>query len=326
MNFSKNWSSTFAWRSSRDQRNPLLPRHFKQSAFTALEKPGKGQIQNLTEGVQNLVRDTVTIGSLDCYLNQRGDDFEITDIVIATDLIDTLQQYMKTLGQDAALDLDQVITNSLMGDATTALKAKALGLGAAQTTLFNSNNTYGVATAPYFERFGGLANTGNSATDFASFNALPAAQSKFTRLEHLRALTQLRSNDVKPPDGKAFPVVVAPQVKFDIRQDTTLVAAMTQRDNQKLYKYEEFELDGGAFVESTNPWQEAAVYGTYNAAGGNFTSLYIGDDAVGTVKLSTNVAGGIPLPRKSPCWTNPTRATATIRLWLAHGRCSTARS
>lgn len=271
---------------------------FQAIRFYRARKARKGQIQNLTEGVQTLVKDTVTIGSLDCYLNQRGDDFEITDIVIATDLLDTLKQYMKTLGQDAALDLDQVITNSLMGDATTALKSKALGLGAAQTTLFNSNNTYGVATAPYFERFGGLANTGNSANDFATFNALPAAQAKFTRLEHLRALTQLRSNDVKPPDGKAFPVVVAPQVKFDIRQDATLVAAMTQRDNQKLYKYEEFELDGGAFVESTNPWQEAAVYGTYNAAGGNFTSLYIGDDAFGTVKLSTNVAGGDPTAPK----------------------------
>jgi N4-gp56 family major capsid protein len=253
---------------------------------------------NLTEGVQNLRKSEVSIGNLDCYLNQRGDDFEITDIVRATDLLDTLKIYMKTLGQDAALDLDQVITNSLMGDATTTNKAKALGLGAAQTTLFNSNNTYGIATAPYFERFAGIANTGNSANDFATFNALTAANAKFTRLEHLRALTQLRSNDVKPPDGKVFPVIVAPQVKFDIRQDATLVAAMTQRDNAKLYKYEEFELDGGAFIESTNPWQEKNTYGTYDVTGGNFTNLYIGDDAYGTVKLSNNIAGGDPTAPK----------------------------
>jgi len=266
--------------------------------FFRPRKARKGQIQNLTEGVQNLVKDTVTVGSLDCYLNQRGDDFEITDIVRATDLLDTLKLYMKTLGQDAALDLDQVITNSVMGDATTNNKARALGLGAAQTTLFNSNNTYGIATANYFERFAGVVNTGVSATDFAPFNALAAANAKFTRLEHLRALTQLRANDIKPPDGMAYPVVVAPQVKFDIRQDQTLVDAMTHRDNAKLYKYEEFELDGGAFLESTNPWQEGNTYGTYSASGANFTNLYIGDDALGVVKLSNNIAGGDPTAPK----------------------------
>jgi len=262
--------------------------------FFRARKARKGYVQNLTEGVQNLVKDTVTVGTLDCYLNQRGDDFEISDIVRATDILDTLQVYMKTLGKDAALDLDQVITNSLMGDATTTAKAKALGLGAAQTTLFNSNGTYGISSANYFERFAGVVNTGNSANDFSTLHGLTRANSKFTRLEHLRALTQLRANDVKAPDGKAYPVLTPPQVMFDIRQDATLVSAMTQRDNQMLYKYEDFELDGGAFISHTNPWTENATYGTFDSTGGIFSCLYIGDDAYGTVKLSTNVAGGDP--------------------------------
>ena len=258
---------------------------------------------NLTEGLVNnnasLRKSEVSVGTLDCYLNQRGDDFEISDIVRATDILDTLQVYMKTLGKDAALDLDQVITNSIMGNATTANLAKALGLGAAQTTLYGSNNTYGINSANYFERFAGVVNTGTSSTDFNTLAGLSAANSKFTRLEHLRALTQLRANDVRPPDGKVFPVAVPPQVMYDIRQDGTLISAFTYRDNAKLYKYEDFELDGGAFLSHTNPWIEASGgYGAFNAAGNIFSLLYIGDDAFGTVKLSTNIAGGDPTAPK----------------------------
>lgn len=251
---------------------------------------------NIQEGSIARRKSEVGVGYVDCALNQRGDDSELTDVVEATDILDTVKFYTKTLGMDAALDFDSVITNALFGNATTALLARALGLGAAQTTLYQSNATYGVATAKYFERFAGVVNTGNSAADFATLAGLQKAQAKFTRLEHLRALTQLKSNDVHAPDGKTYPVVTPPQIMFDIRQDTTLVAAMTQRDNNKLYKWEEFELDGGAFIESTNPWTESqgGGYGTQDPAGTIFGLLYIGDDAYGVPKLSTTKAGGDP--------------------------------
>ena len=271
------------------------PRKAARSGSTGTGGAGTG-IANLTEGVQNLRKTQVGVGNLDCYLNQRGDDFEISDIVRATDVLDTLSIYMKTLGADAALDLDSVMAASILGDCTTAAKAKALGVSSnAQTTLFNSNASYGVATAGYFERFAGVANTGVSANDFGTLAGLSRANGKFTRLENMRALTQLKANDVMPPDGMAYPVIVPPQVMFDIRQDVTLVGAMTQRDNKALYKWETVELDGAAFIEGTNPWQEAAGgYGTYNAAGGIFSLLYLGDEAFGTVRLSTNIAGGDP--------------------------------
>ena len=109
----------------------------------------------------------------------------------------------------------------------------------------------------------------------------------------------MKANDIKPKDGSTYPVVTPPQVMFDIRQDTTLVSAMTQRDNAKLYKWEMFEMDGGAFIESTNPWQEAAGgYGNYNVAGKVFTTLYIGDDPFGTVMINDKRAGGSPAAPK----------------------------
>lgn len=267
--------------------------------FFRARKAAKGNVVNLTEGVTALQNTQVGVGSLDCYLNQRGDDFSISDIAEATDVLDTLRVYMKTIGQDAALDYDSIITASILGNATTTNLAKALGLGAAQTTLFNSNATYGISTAPYFERFAGVVNTGSSANDFATLAGLQPAQAKFTRLEHIRALTQLRANDVKPPDGSVYAVVVSPQVMFDIRQDSTLVGAFQYRDNNALYNWEELCLDGGAIIESTNPWQEAAGgYGTYNSSGGIFTNLYIGDDAFGTVMISDKKAGSSPAAPK----------------------------
>lgn len=279
----------FADKKTAPAKGTLAVRFFRASK-------SKRTAQNLTEGVTNLNNTQVPVGSLDCYLNQRGDDFTITDIVEATDVLDTLRIYMKTIGNNASLDYDSIITASILGNATTANLAKALGLGAAQTTLYNSNASYGIG---YFERFAGVVNTGVSATDFASLAALQPSQGKFTRLENLRAITQLRSNDVMPQDGKMFAAIVPPQVMFDIRQDATLVGAMQYRDNQLLYKWEEFTLDGAAFIESTNPWQEAAGgYGTYTSGGKIFTNLYVGDDAFGTVLISDKKAGSSPAAPK----------------------------
>ncbi len=260
--------------------------------FFRPRKAKTGGPRNLTEGSTSTPLSEVGVGFVDATLNQRGDRSQITDIVKATDILDTVQLHVKVLGKDAALDFDTICQNAIFADATSAGKALALGIGtAAQTTLFNSNALYGKG---FFERFAGTANTGVSATDFGTFNALTSAQGKFTRLEHLRALTQLRSNDVHPDMGNQYPVIVPPQVMFDIRQDGTLVNAMTQRDNAKLYKWEEFSLDGGAFIESTNPWIEKNTYGTLDTTGGNYGLLYLGSEAFGVPKLSNNVAGGDP--------------------------------
>lgn len=258
--------------------------------------------QVLTEGVLNRNNSTVGVGHLDSYLIQIGDDFQITDIVTATDVLDTLKIYVTTIGgTNAALDYDSVIQASLLGDCTSNGKASALKVGTqAQTTLFNSNALYGIG---YFERFAGLPNTGNSANDWATLNGLSAAQGKFTRQENLRAITQLRANDVPPPDGEMYPAMVPPQVIYDIRQDGTLVGAMQYRDNEKLYKWEKFSLDGAAFIEHTNPWTENQYGVNANpnrtSTNGNvYANIYIGADAFGTVMIDDKRAGSTPAAPK----------------------------
>ena len=138
----------FADKKTVKAKGTLSVRFFR--ARKARKATGTQGPQNLTEGVQTLRKSEVSVGFLDCLLNQRGDDFEISDIVEATDILETLTIYSKTIGDDAALDYDQVITSSIMGNATTTNLAKALGLGAAQTTLYNSNNTYGINTRAVF--------------------------------------------------------------------------------------------------------------------------------------------------------------------------------
>jgi N4-gp56 family major capsid protein len=281
------------------QKETIPAKGFKAARFYRLRKARRrtGSVgpTNLTEGTMTARGSTVTTGYVDCYAIQRGDDFSLSDIVVATDILPTLKNNMSVIMKDAALDLDGILMAAIMGNASTLVLANALGLGAAQTTLYGSNNTYGVAQAPYFERFCGVANTGVSSTDFATHAALPAASAKFTRVENLKAMTQLRANDVEPADGMAYPAVLSPLQMFDMRQDPTLVAAMTHRDTSKLYKYEKVELDGAAFIETTAPWIEAAGgYGTFNAAGNINTILYMGKDALGAIKLSNNIAGGDP--------------------------------
>lgn len=264
----------------------------------ARQATGTAGPRQLTEGGQAARNSEVAAGYVDCYASQRGDDFSLSDISVATDILDRLKANMSVIMKDAALNFDGILMAAILGDATTLPKANALGLGNTQTTLFNSNNNYGIAQANYFERFAAVPNTGNSAADFATLAGLTASKAQFTRLENLRAMTQLRLNDVMPPDGKAFPAVLSPAMIYDMRQDATLVQSMTNRKadggkDARLYKWESFELDGAAFIETTVPWIEAAGgYGIYNAAGAINTILYMGKDVGGMIELSDKRAGG----------------------------------
>jgi hypothetical protein len=83
-------------------------------AFAAGQGP-----TNLTEGTPAFRRTEVSVGHVDCYLNQRGDDFEISDIARATDVLDTLNVYMETAGRDAALDFDSILSAAIFGNAST---------------------------------------------------------------------------------------------------------------------------------------------------------------------------------------------------------------
>lgn len=278
------------------QFNLVLAQYGQQKDFPAIgttirffrpRAASKASVVAVVEGVTPVNKTEVAVGYVDVPLAQRGALAEVTDIVQAIDLLDTVGTYTTTMGGDAALDFDSVVRDSLIAG------------------LLNSDATYKYGPTAtqqgYAERFAGVVNTGVSATDFAAHKALGIAQSKMTRARHLLAVTQLKAARV-PTIGGKFVAAVSPIVMNDVRSDADWLVSAQRVDNaQGLYKNAQIELDGAVFVENDNSFVED-VYGTYgdtNLAGvGNgsvFTTLYLGAEAFGVPGLSNKRAGGSPM-------------------------------
>jgi N4-gp56 family major capsid protein len=247
-----------------------FPAHGTSIRFFRPRAANRDGVAAIVEGTTPTNLTEVAVGYVDVPLAQRGALAEITDLVQAVDLLNTVQLHVGTMGGDAAVDMDSVIRDAL------------------QTGLADSNATY---TGAFFERFAGVANSGTSSTDFASMHALSASNAKMTRARHLANVTQLRAARVKPIGGK-YVAATPPQVIHDIRQDTDWLAAATQVNNQALYKRGVIELDGCVFVEHDNPFREGATYKTFSEAGENYSVQYLGADAFGCPELSNKRAGG----------------------------------
>lgn len=242
-------------------------------ALTKLTTP-----TSLTEGVAPTTLTEVKVGYVDITMYQQGGLATLTDKLQALDLLNTLQTYSKTMGEDAALDYDTVCRDALLSGVA------------------NSNNTYktGIVDGGYFERFAGVANTGNSANDFATLAGLTKANGKFTRGVALGVVTQLATSKT-PKLGGNYVSITPPQMYHDIRQDVTWVAAGTYQDTQNLYKDLEIMLDGVAYVRANNPWQEYNTYLTENitdaGAGLIYSAIFLGADAFGLPNLMNKRAG-----------------------------------
>jgi N4-gp56 family major capsid protein len=251
----------------------------------------------LTKGTVPGTLNDVNVGYIDIKLAQRGSLAKISDIVTATDLLDTLDVYSKTLGADAALDLESVNWHAICSLAGTAdADGTANPIPAGQKTL-NGSNTM-------FERFAGVVQTGNSANDYNTFRAQAVgAASVISRAVHLGAMTQLKINGIPMINGKYVCVIPSP-VLMDMRKDTTWTNTAQFNPDQLLWKWAQFELDGAVFVEAMRPdllfiedaSQAANVgYGVHAPAAANtasasdagaiYSTLYLGEDAFGIPKM-----------------------------------------
>lgn len=239
----------------------------------------------LTEGVAPTTLSEVKVGYVEISMYQQGGLATITDKLQAIDLLNTLQTYSRTMGEDAALDYDTVIRDALVS-----------GVANSNASYVNSTNDGG-----YFERFAGVVNTGVSGTDFATLNGLSKVNGRIARAENLRMVTQLATAKI-PMIGGNYVAVVPPQVVHDIRQDELWLRAATFRDTQNLYKDLEIMLDGVAFVRANNPWVEGAVYLTEaNVDPGDgliYSTIYLGAESFGLPNLTNKRAGaGTSAPR-----------------------------
>jgi N4-gp56 family major capsid protein len=285
-------------RLSNYARQQAVPKStgFNGIRFFRPRRASRSGVGALTEGQTPTNLNDVSVGYIDIKLAQRGSLSKISDIVTATDLLDTLDVYSKTLGADAALDLESVNWHAICSLAGTAdADGTPNPIPAGQKTL-NGSNTM-------FERFAGVTQTSNSVNDYNTFRANAVSTGKITRPVHLGCITQLKMNGV-PMIGGKYVVIIPSPVLYDLRQDTTWTNTAQFNPDQLLWKWAQFELDGGVFVEAMRPdllftedaSQAANVgYGVHSPTasqtassaneGAIYSTLYLGEDAFGIPKM-----------------------------------------
>lgn len=226
--------------------------------FFRRQKADSSTVESLTQGVAPTNFQELPSGYVDVTLAQIGQVVKLSDILQWTQIFDWLEQSTQWMGENAAKKCEEVIRNIII------------------STMLNSNGN--------FERFAGLPNTGNSATDFTTLFGAPANNAKFTRPEALKCITQLKQALVPMVNGR-YAAAIAPQVMHDVRLDTTWVQTGEYQKADSLFNRDSITLDGARYME-TDVAEKENVYGTYADSGIIFTTMFIGSQAYGVPKLT----------------------------------------
>lgn len=244
--------------------------------------PSTSAIENLTEGTAPTGTRSLTLSKIEKALVQRGQVVKLTDILTATDLFNSLQQSIKTCGEDAALDLDTITRNVLVGS-NAAGSAKENGDGSA---LDNSDTL----TEMYAD--GG--------TDYTTFEATTSGNT-LDAGAILDAVTKLKVNRANPVSGGHYVCVASPQVLSDIMKINEWLNAAQYSNVGELYKGEVGSLYGAKFVMTTNPFisgianaEDDDRFDYDNSGGGGLAagkdvhaSFFLGQQAYGVPDLGT---------------------------------------
>lgn len=261
-----------------------LPAKAGHKAITMFRygSPSTSAIENLTEGTAPSGTRSLTLSKIEKALTQRGQVVKLTDILTATDLFNSLQQSIKTCGEDAALDLDTITRNVLIGS-NPAGSAKENGDGSA---LDNSDTL----TEMYAD--GG--------TDYTTFEATTSGNT-LDAGAILDAVTKLKVNRANPVSGGHYVCVTSPQVLSDIMKINEWLNAAQYSNVGELYKGEVGSLYGAKFVMTTNPFisgianaEDDDRFDYDNSGGGGLAagkdvhaSFFLGQQAYGVPDLGT---------------------------------------
>lgn len=227
----------------------------KQVTFFRKDSADSSNVQVLTEGNAIDTFRSVSYTKIEVPLVQYGEAIKITDIVHETDVFQTLQNGIQSMGEDAALKADDLTRDELAHPTTGATKRYAGG-----------------------------------AVDWNDLAALSDTDGKVTAADFLDACTNLRVNLAPRCDG-GYTAIVSPQVCRDLMQYNDWLEASKYGNIKQLYKGELGELYGVRFVQTTNPFLEDSSLGsegTYDASGDVYTSFVTGRDAYGCPRLAGN--------------------------------------
>ena len=281
-------------------KTPLPPKSgHKAISMFRWDTPKATDINTLTEGDTSTVGErSISLTKISKTLIQRGQIVKLSDVLNATDLFNSLQQSVKINGQDAAIDMDNITRNILVGsnvgdNVNSGATAQEGGFSTDPATNLDNGDSL---TELYADGTKQTASGGQYTTFEAttSGNTLDGAAV-------LNAVTQLKVNRAQPTSGGMYACVASPQVLSDLMQDNTWLNASQYSNVEELYKGEVGRLFGAKFIMTTNGFITADALGTdadrfiYDAAAGGGTgnaadvhvSLFLGDGAFGVPELSS---------------------------------------
>ena len=261
--------------------------------------PSAADINSLTEGTVGSVGDRdIALTKISKTLIQRGQVIKLSDVLNATDLFNSLQQSVKLNGQDAALDMDNITRNILVGsNVGDNVNSGATAMEGGYDADPSANLDHGDSLTEIYAD--GTKQT-TAATQYTAFEGTTSGNT-LDGAAVLNAVTQLKVNRAQPTSGGMYACVASPQVLSDIMQDNTWLNASQYSNVEELYKGEVGRLFGAKFIMTTNPFITADALGTdadrfiYDAAAGGGTgnaadvhvSLFLGDGAYGVPELSS---------------------------------------
>lgn len=209
-------------------------------------------VQSLSEGVPiSTFRDN-TLTPITFTMAQYGEASKISDILTYTALFNALNMSVESMGQDAALHADYIVTSAVAPNVAAG------------------NKHYS----------GGAAN-------FNALNALTAAQGAMVIADLLWSMTKLTLQRAPYAKGGAYIAIVPPQLGYDLMQDAKFVDAGKYGATKGLFNGEIGMWYGVRIVQTTQPWTEAGTngtegtFGTGGTGGTIYSTIVTGSQAYG---------------------------------------------
>lgn len=219
--------------------------------------PASSNVQTLTEGTPISTFREVGLNSVSVSLTQYGEAVKISDVLSMTSLFDVLKESVSAMGEEAALLADDLSRNQLV----------------------TGTDVGGNATTKRY---------GQGIADFATLNSTAAASAYLDAEDLMDAVTSLKANKANPLNGQ-FTALVPPQISRDLFRDTDFLNTVYRNPETKVGSFPAGTLGsfyGVRIAEHTNPFIEGTTAGTYNSAGSIFSTVVLGANAFGVVKIA----------------------------------------
>ena len=211
------------------------------------------QVQSLAEGIPIATFRDSTLTPITFTMAQFGEAAKMSDILTYTNLFNSLNMSVETMGQDAAQHADFIVTQAVVPNVAATNK-----------------------------RYSGAA------ANFAALVALSPAAAAMTIVDLLWGMTKLTITRAPMAKGGQYIAMVPPQLAFDLMQDAKFVDSGKYGTFKGLFNGEIGMWYGVRIVQTTQPWIESLtggenVYDNTGAGGKTvYSTIVTGSQSYGT--------------------------------------------